>query len=181
MTCAETGGDANNDTAGAPATAAAQGAGAPTVVATDSSSSSNNNIADTARRWWWHGTGGVRVNDGWAAAAEAAAADGDEEGGERGEDWWAGEEFEEDWACVFEAYCPEGGSGRMPCLVAREVGGVGGLRALHRYNIIRKKKSEKKRPHLIVRTSGFGRGLVPLVAYGSFNSRAQERCSSYCF
>ncbi|CAN0483678.1 unnamed protein product [Ectocarpus sp. 12 AP-2014] len=55
------------------------------------------------------------MNDGWAAAA--AAADGDEEAGE---DWWAGEEFEEDWACVFEAYCPEGGSGRMPCLVARE-------------------------------------------------------------
>lgn len=91
---------------------------------------SDDSIADTARRWWQtrssSGGGGddsgtVRV----VSQMDLGGTDDEEEGGEgedEDEDWWAGEEFEEDFLCLFEAYCPEGGGGRMPCLVAREVG-----------------------------------------------------------
>lgn len=47
--------------------------------------------------------------------------DGESEEGDGGEEWWAGEEFEEEWACIFEAYCPEGQARRLSCLDAREV------------------------------------------------------------
>lgn len=47
--------------------------------------------------------------------------DGESEEGDGGEEWWAGEEFEEEWMCIFEAYCPEGLSGRLSCFDAREV------------------------------------------------------------
>ena len=43
------------------------------------------------------------------------------EGEEDEDEWWAGEEFEEEWACIFEAFCPEGEERRLPCLAAREV------------------------------------------------------------
>ncbi|CAM9213081.1 unnamed protein product [Ascophyllum nodosum] len=42
------------------------------------------------------------------------------EGEEDEDEWWAGEEFEEEWACIFEAFCPEGEERRLPCLAARE-------------------------------------------------------------
>jgi len=99
-------------------------------------SSVNGGIADTARRWY--STTAVGVSGGVSGGgggpiggSEMVGVQDDDDGeedsdGDEGEDededgWWAGAEFEGDWSCLFEAYCPEGSGGRMPGLVAREV------------------------------------------------------------
>lgn len=136
------------EAAAAVAAAAAAGGGlnypasaVPGVVAGGAGENiSGGNIVDTARRWLTNNTmiGTSGVGGRRAVASQGAPEGGNEEDSEEddeeaegqreieeGETWWAGEEFEGDWACLFEAYLPEGGIRRMPCLVAREVGPTG--------------------------------------------------------
>lgn len=99
----------------------------------ESGDSSDLDIVDTARRWW---RGGFVMNTGQGVGGDGENGDAgvvsygygdmdeseDEGAEEEGtDDWWAGEEFEEEWASIFQAFCPEGEGGRLPCLAAREV------------------------------------------------------------
>lgn len=73
----------------------------------------SNNGTFLGGEGWWQGGGAL-----------TSRGQGEDTGGE----WWAGEEYEQDWGCIFDAYLcqheEEGrgdGDGRLPCVAAREV------------------------------------------------------------